>query len=181
MSAPDHVSQEAMRQRAPTLHEQYMGGGSAPMPALPRGIDTFDRLELEAMLQEQRNADLKDVRPVNSMQGEEEEEEEEEEDDDQEEVGAAPRPRLASEKEKEAAASSMQEGDAEASSRAGTAEGEGGGGRDFDMLVSVMKARFMAGQDGGVDYKALDADASLDDDWAAVKSHDAQERYFDAD
>ena len=134
------------------------------------------------MLQEQRNADLKDIRPVNSMQAEErEEEEEEEEEAGHEEAGAAPRPRLASEKEREAAAGSLQEGGAEPSSGAGAAGGEGGGRRDFDMLLSIMKARFMAGQDGGVDYKALDADASLDDDWAAVAGHDAQERYFDAD
>ena len=170
-----------MRARAPTLHEQYMGTGSAQLRGAPQGNDTFDRLEREALLQEQRIADMKGARPVQSMGREEVEEEAE--DDDEDEEAAARRPRLATEAEREANGGSMQgrrEEEEEPSGTAAGQEAEGGGRQDFEMLLSVMKARFLAGEDGAVDYKAVDADASLDDDWAAVASHDAQERYFDA-
>ncbi len=170
-----------MRARAPLLHEQYMGTGSAPVQPPTAGRDTFDRLEREALLQEQRVADMKGARPVRSM--EEEEEEEEEEGVDEDEEAAARRPRLASEAVREANGGSMpgrQEEEEPPGAAAGQGAEEGGSRADLEMLLSIMKARFLAGEDGGVDYKAVDADASLDDDWAAVASQDAQERYFDA-
>lgn len=44
-----------------------------------------------------------------------------------------------------------------------------------------MHARFLSGEDWAVDYKDIDKDASLDDDWAAQAENDAQDRYFGDD
>jgi hypothetical protein len=53
---------------------------------------------------------------------------------------------------------------------------------DYELFKSVMKTRFLAGKDiEFVDYSAIDANSSLDDHWAAIENHDAQERYFDAE
>ena len=47
-------------------------------------------------------------------------------------------------------------------------------------FLDLMKQRFLAGEDAPeVDYGAIDADASLDDDWAAVAARDAEDAYFD--
>jgi Coiled-coil domain containing protein (DUF2052) len=43
-----------------------------------------------------------------------------------------------------------------------------------------MHQRFLAGEDEGVDYRTVDRDASLDDDWAAEQQQDAEDAYFDA-
>lgn len=45
-------------------------------------------------------------------------------------------------------------------------------------FLDVMRQRFLAGQDAGVDYAAIDADAELDDDWAATQQQDAEDAYF---
>ncbi len=50
-----------------------------------------------------------------------------------------------------------------------------------ETLVSIMRARFLSGEDSAVNYKEIDNDASLDDDWAAQAENDAQDRYFDDD
>ncbi|KAG2443090.1 hypothetical protein HYH02_009504 [Chlamydomonas schloesseri] len=51
--------------------------------------------------------------------------------------------------------------------------------RDF---MEEMQSRFLLGQDGAyVDYKSIDADASLDADWIEQESRDAEDRYFDED
>ena len=136
------------------------------------GSDTFDRLEREAVLHEQRIADMKHARQEQEV-GEEEVLEEE----------GAERPAPANVQEADGTAARGHAHDETfLESTAGGAAGGEGSAQDFDMLLSVMKARFLSGQDGAfVDYKAVDADASLDDDWAAVANQDAQERYFDAD
>lgn len=50
-----------------------------------------------------------------------------------------------------------------------------------DILVSIMRAQFLSGEDTSVDYRDIDNDASLDDDWAAQADQDAQDKYFEAD
>lgn len=44
-----------------------------------------------------------------------------------------------------------------------------------------MKERFLRGEETGVDYHAIDADASLDDDWLDQRGQDAEDAYFDKD
>lgn len=48
-------------------------------------------------------------------------------------------------------------------------------------FLDIMKQRFLAGQDEGVDYAAIDADAELDEDWAVEQGRDAEDAYFDDD
>ncbi len=46
----------------------------------------------------------------------------------------------------------------------------------------VMRERFLAGREdaaSGVDYAAVDADASLDERWARLAAQDAEDAYFD--
>ena len=50
-----------------------------------------------------------------------------------------------------------------------------------ETLISIMRARFLSGEDSAVDYKDIDNDMSLDDDWAAQAENDAQEKYFEDD
>ncbi|KAI7841196.1 hypothetical protein COHA_005162 [Chlorella ohadii] len=45
-------------------------------------------------------------------------------------------------------------------------------------FLDTMRQRFLAGQDAGVDYAAIDADAELDEDWAAQQQQDAEDAYF---
>lgn len=50
-----------------------------------------------------------------------------------------------------------------------------------ETLVSIMRARFLSGEDSAVNYRDIDNDTSLDDDWAAQAENDAQDRYFEDD
>lgn len=53
--------------------------------------------------------------------------------------------------------------------------------RRQDFLVE-MQHRFLEGMDGEHhSYAAIDADVSLDDDWAKEQAQDAEDAYFDAD
>ncbi|GAQ91540.1 hypothetical protein KFL_008030020 [Klebsormidium nitens] len=52
----------------------------------------------------------------------------------------------------------------------------------IDDFRRIMRERFLEGQDGEhVDYRAVDSDAKLDDDWLGQVDRDAQEKYFDED
>ena len=42
-----------------------------------------------------------------------------------------------------------------------------------------LQAHFLSGEDDGVDYALIDADASLDDDFARERQQDAEDAYFD--
>jgi hypothetical protein len=45
-----------------------------------------------------------------------------------------------------------------------------------------MQHRFLDGLDGEhQDYGAIDADTTLDDDWAKQQAQDAEDAYFDAE
>lgn len=48
-----------------------------------------------------------------------------------------------------------------------------------DLWVCLLQARYLSGEDDGVDYAAIDADASLDDDFARERQQDAEDAYFD--
>ena len=68
---------------------------------------------------------------------------------------------------------------------AGMGGGGGGGGAsataavDKEDFLELMRARFVAGLDEDVDYAAIDADRSLDDDFRALAEQDALDEYFD--
>jgi hypothetical protein len=44
-----------------------------------------------------------------------------------------------------------------------------------------MHQRYLAGEEEDVDYRAVDADQSLDDDLTMQIEQDAEDAYFDAD
>ena len=49
-------------------------------------------------------------------------------------------------------------------------------------FTRVMRERFLSGGEEarhGVDYAAVDADATLDERWARVVAQDAEDAYFD--
>lgn len=50
-----------------------------------------------------------------------------------------------------------------------------------ETFLDLMKERFLRGEEVGVDYPAIDADASLDDDWLDQRGQDAEDAYFDKD
>lgn len=80
----------------------------------------------------------------------------------------------------------VEGGDA-GSARAGMGGGGGGAGAsataavDKEDFLELMRARFLAGLDEDVDYAAIDADRSLDDDFQALAEQDALDQYFDGD
>jgi hypothetical protein len=48
-----------------------------------------------------------------------------------------------------------------------------------EEFLSIMKARFLAGDEEGVNYDVIDKDASLDEHWAKEEQQDAEDKYFD--
>ena len=48
-----------------------------------------------------------------------------------------------------------------------------------NVLFRVVQAHFLSGDDSGMDYAAIDADASLDDDFARERQQDAEDAYFE--
>ena len=55
------------------------------------------------------------------------------------------------------------------------------GQENEEVLVSIMQARFLSGEDTSVNYKDIDNDVSLDNDWALQADQDAQDKYFESD
>lgn len=47
-------------------------------------------------------------------------------------------------------------------------------------FLEAMQQRFLAGDDPGIDYAAIDRDEELDHHWADERSRDAEERYFES-
>lgn len=48
-------------------------------------------------------------------------------------------------------------------------------------FLALMHQRFLAGEEEGVDYPAIDGNAALDDDLASQMEQDAEDAYFDND
>ena len=167
-----------MRQRAPDLHKLHMGDASLMLPMGPlKEGDMLGRLERQVIQQEDRLAVALEAAAQKQSQIEEEEESSDEEggDDKAANQGQSQDQNIAVH---ERSADDVQEEGASGSNGGAPSEAE----EDFANFLSEMKSRFMAGKDSDfIDYTAVDADASLDEDWAAVADQDAQERYFDAD
>ncbi|BDA42579.1 hypothetical protein COCOBI_03-4720 [Coccomyxa sp. Obi] len=172
----DFFSEEAMRQRAPELHKLHMGDASSRSPSGPlEEGDMLGRLERQVIQQEDRLAAAQAAAAQKQSQREEEEETTDDEGADDkatyqgQDQNMAVHERSADEVHVEGASGSNGGASCDAK-------------EDFENFLSEMKSRFLAGKDSSfIDYTAVDADASLDEDWAAVADQDAQERYFDAD
>lgn len=160
--------------RAPALYKVHMGETTLTSACGPlQEGDMLDRLERQVYLQEERLAALEaEQRKKRQIEEEEEKEEEEENPEDRRNIGDGNK-----------TAGQDQAMSARESSSGEEAAASGDQYElNFEIFLSLMKARFLAGEDSRyIDYAAVDANTNLDEDWAVIADQDAQERYFDAD
>lgn len=162
-----YFSDDAMRDRAPLLHHEYVGQYAPADTAKPATLSDSVMQQLESQEHKKR---LQKAREEQAMV----EEEEESSSDDEQDAAAAHQipvkvPAVSTEADSQDlnASSNIPLND-----RAEYQE-------DF---LQIMQHRFLSGKDHEhVDYADIDANPALDDDWAAQADGDAQEKYFDAD
>ena len=146
-------SDEAMRCRAPLLHQQYLGQ-YAPAAAPPTAATLSGTLLRQHDEEQHRN----------TLQQQHEQEaliEEETTSDDSDTLLGGSEQVAAGKNGIDASVDHAQSS------------------KDF---LALMHQRFLSGDDKDhVDYAAIDNNTALDDDWAAQADGDAQEKYFDAD
>ncbi|KAK9825940.1 hypothetical protein WJX74_000280 [Apatococcus lobatus] len=156
-----YFSETSMRRRAPLLYQQYTDNKQPHTPAAASNklseilLARHDEMATRQRLSEQEHAE-------NLIEVEESESEEDEAVVSK--PGHAPAPAPSS----------------------GTATppvgGPNTGQAEISDLLEVMKMRFLAGQDADVtDYRSIDANEALDDDWLQVARQDAEDRYFDSE
>ncbi|KAL8053720.1 hypothetical protein ABFX02_05G091600 [Erythranthe guttata] len=170
-----YFSEDAMREREPYLHHEYVGKFQDPYGrgmARPgeRWSETLMRRSEEAILVEK-------IRSEQQMLGEEEEEEEqeeEEEEDDEEsetEVAMEKETNLEVHRDHNAQLSGV-----EGTDNLSTEEIE----ERLEQFTSVMQHKFLSGKDEQhLDYSKIDEDETLDDHWMKEANQDAEEKYFD--
>ena len=143
-----HWSEEAMRERAPLEYQQLVGRFLTQQEREEAARPDMSNCSLSKIILD--HMDLDREREERKRQQEEEEEVEVDSDSDEEEAGTE------------------EEG-------LGRLEG----GREFlkEQFVKQRYQSFLAGQDPGVDYRAIDTDDTLDD--LEAQQRDAEERYFD--
>lgn len=166
MDDGQYFSDDAMRARAPLLHQQYLGQ-FAPATATPTA-PTLSGTLLRQHDEEQHRNKLQKQQEQESMV---EQEEESSSDDTREGVpSGVPK----------SDPDDIQEQDLFASKHGHIVTAEHA--QNSDDFMALMQQRFLSGADHEhVDYAAIDKNARLDDDWAAQAEEDAQEKYFDAD
>lgn len=161
MDEGKYFSEEAMRSRAPLLHQQYIGqrpvATSSSAPTLSGTLlRQHDEQEHQNKLQQQQ---------------EQEAMVEEEEDTSSEDADAS-----ANAQQPENVSGDVQQS---VSKHGDVPHVDPQSSEDF---LALMHQRFLTGADHEyTDYNAIDKNTSLDDDWAAEVEGDAQEKYFDAD
>lgn len=154
-----YFSEEAMRSRAPLLHQQYIGQRPpAAAPSAPTLSGTLlrqhDEQEHQTKLQQQQEQEamVEEEEETSSGEADENEEVQHFKDDEDAESLSANKYTTLTDPQNTA---------------------------DF---LALMHQRFLTGADHEhVDYNTIDKNATLDDDWAAQAEGDAQEKYFDAD
>ena len=159
-----YFSEEAMRNRAPLLHHQYIGQYA---PAAPATAATLSDSAMQQLEEQEHQTRLQKAKEEQAMV-----EEEEETSSDEEGHPAKPvskYPAISSDQHNEDPVAYV---DISPADRIQYKE-------DF---VQMMQQRFLCGRDHEhVNYPDIDANVTLDDDWAAQANEDAQEKYFDAD
>ncbi|CAN7043827.1 unnamed protein product [Brassica rapa subsp. trilocularis] len=184
VSEGQYFSEDAMRDREPYLHHEYVGmfqdsmGRNMARPG-ERWSETLMRRAEEAALvtrirEEQQRLGVAECDWVGNEKMEESEEESEQEEvetEDEEE-----------EEEKPIVASSSL-------AEAGRAENKQGTGLPpeemqemMDQFTSIMQQKFLSGEDHEhLDYTKIDNDENLDDHWLREVGLDAEEKYFGDD
>ena len=156
-----YFSEDAMRNRAPLLHHQYIGQYA---PAAPSTAATLSDSAMQQLEEQEHQTRLQKAREEQAMIEEEEETSSDEEDTQQ---PVTKHPSISAEEQ-----NLDLHIDIPLADRAQYHE-------DF---LQMMQQRFLSGKDHEhTNYAVIDANVALDDDWAAEAEEDAQEKYFDAD
>ncbi|KAI4327207.1 hypothetical protein L6164_019695 [Bauhinia variegata] len=171
-----YFSEDAMREREPYLHHDYVGkfqdhsGRGMARPG-ERWSETLMRRSEEAMLVakirgEQQRLGVAERDWIGNERIQEVEEEEEEEDDEEEE-----------DEERRNSAHPLEAKDSEES----TISAEELQDR-LNQFTSIMQQKFLLGEDHEhLDYSKIDNDETLDDHWQREANVDAEEKYFEDD
>ncbi|CAN6215198.1 unnamed protein product [Urochloa humidicola] len=198
----EYFSEEAMREREPYLHHEYLGRFQDPLGramARPgeRWSETLMRRAEEAVIVEKirgeqirRGVDPSEWvggGPEEAMEEQEEEEEEEEEDEEEEQ----------SMKEEETEVVKPIATEVVANGAAPVDSNNGGGSvagtsnqtlsfeemqDQLEQFTSLMQQKFLSGEDTEhMDYSQIDNDEMLDDHWSREANYDAEEKYFEED
>ncbi|XP_059642788.1 uncharacterized protein LOC132284681 [Cornus florida] len=202
-----YFSEDAMREREPYLHHEYVGqfqdpsGRSMARPG-ERWSETLMRRSEEVILVEKIRGEQQRlgvaerdwVGSVNEHQQEEEEEKEEEEEEEEEEEGEEEEEEEEEEDEEHIEANGSSHhlevhfGDLDAFNNAqstsvipseGTTLPEAEIQDRMDQFTHIMQQKFMSGEDHQhLDYSKIDEDETLDDHWLREANLDAEEKYF---
>ncbi|KAK9816892.1 hypothetical protein WJX72_006847 [[Myrmecia] bisecta] len=88
--------------------------------------------------------------------------------------------RMAQQREAEDMVEEESDSDESEPEAAPRASGAGQPQSNQEEFLEIMRAKFLAGQDGEfVDYATVDRDSTLDDDWLAQQRQDAEDAYFE--
>ncbi|GMH26739.1 hypothetical protein Nepgr_028582 [Nepenthes gracilis] len=202
ISEGQYFSEDAMREREPYLHHEYVGkfqdpsGRSMARPG-ERWSETLLRQAEEDILVakirgEQRRLGVDEREWVGNerltMEEEEEEEEEEQEEEEEEEEdekadgqanGVACSSKVPSEDNDLVAdgAHLARPASAEWQTLSATEMQD-----QMDQFTHLMQQKFLSGEDHDhVDYSKIDEDETLDDHWIKEANYDAEEKYFAED
>ncbi|KAM3375472.1 coiled-coil domain-containing protein 97 [Capsicum galapagoense] len=203
LSDGQYFSEDAMREREPYLHHEYLGkfqdpsGRSMARPG-ERWSETLMRQSEEAALvkkirdEQQRRGVAQsdwvgfDAQELGNMQEEEEEEEEteeEEEEEDEEEEQDKDEKDMSTNRQ-EVHPNNPDASDDTPSERRRPAMMDSLSTEEMqerlDQFAYIMQEKFLLGEDG-LDYSKIDEDETLDDHWMKEANYDAEEKYFDDD
>ncbi|PHU14680.1 hypothetical protein BC332_15885 [Capsicum chinense] len=201
LSDGQYFSEDAMREREPYLHHEYLGkfqdpsGRSMARPG-ERWSETLMRQSEEAALvkkirdEQQRRGVAQsdwvgfDAQELGNMQEEEEEEEEteeEEEEEDEEEEQDKDEKDMSTNRQ-EVHPNNPDASDDTPSERRRPAMMDSLSTEEMqerlDQFAYIMQEKFLLGEDG-LDYSKIDEDETLDDHWMKEANYDAEEKYFD--
>uniref|UniRef100_A0A0D9WLK8 CCD97-like C-terminal domain-containing protein n=1 Tax=Leersia perrieri TaxID=77586 RepID=A0A0D9WLK8_9ORYZ len=197
----DYFSEEAMREREPYLHHEYLGRFQDPIGramARPgeRWSETLMRRAEEAVIVEKIRGEQirRGVDPsewvgggVEEAMEEQEEEEEEEESEEEESMEMGEKGREVENSSENPSATEVVESNItrDEGSTAGTSKQTLSAEEMEDQLeqfTSLMQQKFLSGEDSEhMDYSQIDNDEMLDDHWSKEANYDAEEKYFEED
>uniref|UniRef100_A0A1J3IYF5 Coiled-coil domain-containing protein 97 n=1 Tax=Noccaea caerulescens TaxID=107243 RepID=A0A1J3IYF5_NOCCA len=192
ISEGQYFSEDAMRDREPYLHHEYVGkfqdliGRNMARPG-ERWSETLMRRGEEATLvarirEEQQRLGVAESDWIGNEKMEEEEDEEEEEESEEEEeeeevkIPTEASSSLEEAREKKGRVNDREEKEARVKIRPEEMQ------EMMDEFTSMMQHKFLSGEDEQhLDYTKIDNDETLDDHWLRQIGLDAEEKYFGED
>eukprot|EP00898_Chlorokybus_atmophyticus_P008576 jgi/Chlat1/871/Chrsp107S01318 len=164
-----YFAEEAMRERRPALYEQYIGQYQTPAERQRVATRAIGGRLSDFILRQQHEAQI-NARMREEQQRMDQATEEFESDSDEEAEASPSHQEASTATDQPATDSTLPTVSAE--ERLSMAE-------DF---TSLMKQKFLAGDDMEfLNYRHIDDDATLDDDWLKDADRDAEDKYFDED